>query len=159
MSDCGARPISRRIPSTSARKSGCWTWSADTLTLRLRRRSSGSDSLSALTWRPASLITRRPRGRIVPVSSASAMKSSGGTRPRDGRRVTEVRHVVEEDRELVAAEAGRQVPLADAAPDPLGDRDEERVARGVTHRVVDDLEIVEVEEEDDRQRPVVAHAP
>ena len=32
--------------------------------------------------------------------------------------------------------------------DPLGDRDEQGVAGGVAERVVDDLEVVEVEEED-----------
>ena len=35
--------------------------------------------------------------------------------------------------------------------DPLGDRDQELVAGGMAERVVDDLEVVEVEEHDDRR--------
>ena len=35
-------------------------------------------------------------------------------------------------------------------PDPLGDGDQELVAGGMAERVVDDLEVVEVEEQDDR---------
>ena len=58
--------------------------------------------------------------------------------------------VLDEDRELVAAEPGHEVALADEALDPLGHRDEERVAGAVAERVVHDLEVVEVEEEDRR---------
>ncbi len=61
---------------------------------------------------------------------------------------TERRLVLDQDGELVAAEAGDQVALADQALDALGDRDQERVAGAVAERVVDDLEVVEVEEED-----------
>ena len=63
-----------------------------------------------------------------------------------------------EDRELVAAETGDEVVMAHEAADPLGDRDEERVAGGVAEGVVDDLEVVEVDEEDGRD-PVALGAP
>ena len=53
-----------------------------------------------------------------------------------------------QDRELVAAQPGDEVAVADRAGDPLGHGDEERVAGGVAERVVDDLEVVEVDEQD-----------
>ena len=68
-------------------------------------------------------------------------------------RAAEHRLVLGEDRELVAAEPGDEVALTDQAADPLRHRDEELVAGGVAERVVDDLEVVEVEEED-RRHPV-----
>ena len=58
--------------------------------------------------------------------------------------------VRQEHRELVAAQPRRQVVGADAVPDPVRDRGEQPVAGRVAQRVVDDLEVVEVEEEDDR---------
>ena len=61
-------------------------------------------------------------------------------------------------RELVAAEAGDEVAVAHGVGDPLGDRDEECVAGGVAERVVDDLEVVEVDEEDGRHRLAAAAA-
>src|SRR4029079_11212572 len=57
-------------------------------------------------------------------------------------------HVVDEDRELVAAEAGERVAGTDAALEAPGDFDEELVAREVAQAVVDDLEAVHVDEED-----------
>ena len=65
-----------------------------------------------------------------------------------GQRALEVGRVVGEDRELVAAQAGDEVAGADRVGDPLGDGLEERVAGGVAERVVDDLEVVEVDEQD-----------
>ena len=50
--------------------------------------------------------------------------------------------------ELVAAEPGDQVLLADGAAQALGDLDQQPVAGLVAEAVVDDLEVVEVEEED-----------
>ena len=64
----------------------------------------------------------------------------------------EVGRVLGQDRELVAAEAGHEVALADRPGDPLGDRDEQRVAGRVAERVVDDLEVVEVDEQDGGDR-------
>ena len=62
--------------------------------------------------------------------------------------------VLEEDRELVAAEPGRQVVGPDAALDAFGDRGEKAIAGGVTEGVVDDLEVVEVQEEHDEPAAV-----
>ena len=55
---------------------------------------------------------------------------------------------LEQDPELVAAEAGRGVAGAQAAAQALGDLDEQLVAGGVAERVVDRLEVVEVEHAD-----------
>ena len=70
----------------------------------------------------------------------------------------QVRRVVGQDRELVAAEAGHEVAVPDRAGDPLGDGDQQGVAGGVAEGVVDDLEVVEVDEEDrgDRLAPRAA---
>ena len=72
---------------------------------------------------------------------------------RDG--ALQVRRVLGQHGELVAAEPGHEVAVPDGAGDPLGDRDEQGVAGGVAERVVDDLEVVEVEEQDrgDRLAP------
>ena len=60
-----------------------------------------------------------------------------------------------QERELVATETRHQVARPELLADPFGDGHEELVARGVTQRVVDDLEVVEVEEGHDRgRRPV-----
>src|SRR5256885_882689 len=52
-----------------------------------------------------------------------------------------------QNRKLVAAEARDRVALADRAADALGDRAEQPVSDWMTERVVDALEIVEVEAE------------
>ncbi len=59
--------------------------------------------------------------------------------------------VLEQDRELVAAEPGGGVARAELVLEPLRRRDQQLVARGVTEAVVDRLEAVEVEH-DDRDR-------
>ncbi len=55
--------------------------------------------------------------------------------------------VLEQHRELVAAEARQGVALAHARPDAASDLDQHLVAGGVAEAVVDGLEIVEVEQE------------
>jgi hypothetical protein len=55
--------------------------------------------------------------------------------------------VLEQDRELVAAEAGGGVSAANARVEPARHLDQHLVARGVAQGVVDLLEVVEVEEE------------
>jgi hypothetical protein len=52
---------------------------------------------------------------------------------------------LDDDRELVAPQAGHGVAPADHAAQPLGHLDEQRVAHRVTEAVVDGLEAVEVE--------------
>ncbi len=51
------------------------------------------------------------------------------------------------DDELVAAEPGHQFARPDGGPEPVGDLDEQLVTGGVAQRVIDDLEVVEVEEQ------------
>ena len=58
------------------------------------------------------------------------------------------RRVVDEDDELVAAEARGEVVGADGRADPVGDGREQPVAVGVAEEVVHDLEPVEVEDQD-----------
>ena len=53
----------------------------------------------------------------------------------------------QEDGELVAPHAGQRVGPADAAFEPAGDLLEQRIADGMTERVVDLLEPVEIHEE------------
>ena len=64
--------------------------------------------------------------------------------------------VRQQDRELVAAQPGRQVVGPDAAPDPVRHGRQEPVAGRVAERVVDDLEVVEVEEQHDACRGLPA---
>ena len=68
-----------------------------------------------------------------------------------------MREVGEHDRELVAAEPGQRVALAQRAAEALGDDLEQLVAVVVPERVVDLLEAVEVDEQH-RDRAVRAHA-
>ena len=56
-------------------------------------------------------------------------------------------HVLAEDRELVAAEAGHDVGRAHHRAQPVGDRHQQPVAGGVPEAVVHHLEAVEVEEQ------------
>src|SRR5207249_4486834 len=65
----------------------------------------------------------------------------------DGRRLALV-DVLEEEGKFVAAQARRGVPRPDRAGESLRDLLDEHVARVVTERVVDVLEVVQVEEED-----------
>ena len=65
-------------------------------------------------------------------------------------------HVLEQQRELVAAEPGDGVALPHTAGEPLGHVDQHRVAGGVAEAVVDRLEAVQVHEE---QRDPGAAAP
>ena len=69
---------------------------------------------------------------------------------RDGHRGAQLRLVEQQHRELVAAEARGHVPGPHARLDALGDGREQPVAGRVPQRVVDVLEVVEVEEQDDR---------
>src|SRR5258708_6432623 len=55
--------------------------------------------------------------------------------------------VLDEDGELIATQAGRRAPGADAGPKTFGDGDQEGIAGLVSQAVVDGLEVVEVDEE------------
>ncbi len=65
------------------------------------------------------------------------------------------RDVLEQDRELVPAEAGDHVGVPQHGRDPGPGLLEDLVARQVPHRVVDDLETIEVDEQHREARPVV----
>ncbi len=60
---------------------------------------------------------------------------------------------IEQDRELVPALARRDIAGTDRARDSLGDFDQQPVAGAMTQRVVDDLEVVEVEEQESNLQP------
>ena len=61
-------------------------WRAERLTDTNSGLSSGADRVARhlAAWRHAVSRTHRPSGMIRPVSSASGMNASGGTRPRVG---------------------------------------------------------------------------
>ena len=96
----------------------------------------------------------RARARARPSTESGADERAehalGGALGLDRRR-----RVLEQHRELVAAEARGEIVLAQRGAQALGDGHEQRVAGGVPERVVDALEVVEVEEHD-RRRVVVA---
>src|SRR2546427_6675645 len=74
----------------------------------------------------------------------------------DGDREGEllVAEIVEQPREFVATKPRRHVGRAERFLDPPRGRDEDVVATGVTERVVEALEVVEVDEEDGEWPPV-----
>ena len=76
---------------------------------------------------------------------AQAVEQSLG----DVDRAVDAAAVLEQDRELVAAEAGGGVAGAGGAADAIGDGLQQLVADGVAERVVDRLEVVEVDEQHD----------
>ena len=71
--------------------------------------------------------------------------------PDDGRRAGEVGRRRRQDAELVAAQPRDGVAVAQAVDEPLGDELEQLVAVLVAERVVDLLELVEVQHQE-RQR-------
>ena len=62
--------------------------------------------------------------------------------------VSRADHVIADHDELVAAEPGRGVARPNRLRDPLGDGAQQLVARGMTERVVDVLEAIDVDEDD-----------
>ena len=74
---------------------------------------------------------------------------------RDGRGVGRVAKLGQHHRELVAAESGDDVGLAQARLEPRGRLNQHRVARRVPEAVVDGREVVQVDEQN-RQAAVVA---
>ena len=76
----------------------------------------------------------------------------------DAERLAGAGEVVEEDGELVTPEPGDGVVRTHAAAQPLGDGDEQPVARLVAEAVVDVLEVVEVDEHHREQRAALGAA-
>ena len=72
--------------------------------------------------------------------------------PGHGQGLGDGRSLRGQQRELVAAEARDQVVGPELLADPFGDGDQQLVTGRVPERVVDDLEVVEIEEDDDRRR-------
>ena len=68
-----------------------------------------------------------------------------------------VAHGILQHHELVAAEAGDDVGAAHGVAQPVGHHAQELVAAGMAQRIVDLLELVEVDEMD-RERPAPAQA-
>ena len=113
---------------------------------------------SALRSRSSAVSPSVPL-RATPMLAAiigDASPRSIGSRSASARRIAIdrarllVADVVEQDRELVAAEAGGRVARSERGRDAPGGRHEDVVAAGVAERVVEDLEVVEVDEQDRR---------
>ena len=86
------------------------------------------------------------------IGPANAARSRRG-RPR-GRRRRGHQHG-----ELVAAEPDRQAVVADLGPEHLGDRDQQLVTDVMAERVVDGLEVVQVDQQHGRRPPAPGCAP
>ena len=80
---------------------------------------------------------------------AHGLDGAAGNRGRDLRR-----RALEEDRELVAAEAGDGVARSQQGPETLGDDAQQAVTRGMPEAVVDRLEVVEVDAQHGRVRAI-----
>ena len=76
------------------------------------------------------------------------LREGGGDPIGDRDRLLLVDKAVDQDAELITAEAGDKIAGAQVSTQPRGDAAQQRVAGVVTHAVVDQLEVVEVEEED-----------
>ena len=112
---------------------------------------SAARSMSVERVRPAELwaMPMLPPSRID--RSGSTNGSSSAARARGATVAASLLvDVVEEDRELVAAEAPGRVLRADDREEPLGDHREHGVGVDMAERVVDGLEVVEVDEQDGR---------
>ena len=121
--------------------------------------------------RPGGRARRRPRRRRVAEGDADARADGGDDALAEDDGDVELRadalddagdavpvdRAVEQDGELVTAEAGGGVGRAQAAAEPVGDRAQQHVAGLVAEGVVDRLEAVEVDVED--RRPHVRARP
>ncbi len=122
--------------------------------LRLARyiaASASCRSVSGWRWRRAATATPR-----LVAGELQRAGERGGDALRHRTRRARGRDVLEQDDELVAAEAGQRVARTQRLPEARGDRDEHLVADLVTQGVVDELEAIDVEEEDGRTPPALA---
>ena len=108
----------------------------------------GSCSASAMPIEAATTNSRPSRWNGVRQRLLDALGDHG--------RLAGVADVVEQERELVAAEPRDGVAGAQDGLQPPRDGDQQRVADVVAERVVDELEAVEVQEEHGGERPVRA---
>jgi hypothetical protein len=87
-------------------------------------------------------------GHDLPSVDHERVLQGGSYAPRRPDCLAGVGYVLQQHRELVAAQPARGVPAAAAAANALGHLHEQLVTRGVAEAVVDRLEVVEVEEQD-----------
>lgn len=78
------RPDRCRQPTTSSTNREPSTWTADTFTLRRSPARDGNCCCQMRTWRHACSRIHTPMPLMRPLSSATGMNSSGGTRPLSG---------------------------------------------------------------------------
>ena len=144
--------------AASLSSSACRTWS---LPARLARSSAWSAaSISSSIRRSASVAVATPMLTVTYIVSPSARRYLGVVdvpRRRSARIIAPSGVGLQQhERQLVPAVAGPDVDRARRLEDHLGDRPQDLVALEVAHRVVDRLEVVDV---DDQHRDVVAEAP
>ena len=159
----GTRPRSRRArspwPSSSLR-----SWRRSIAAAIGGSKNAKRPLPDVLAWyiaRSASRISSSGVARPAAVGDADAevdghqlgagvhRRLEGAQHPRgDGAEFRDgILDVRQHDRELVAAEPGDDVLRAHGVAQPARDGDEQRVADGVAERVVDDLEVVDVDEQ------------
>ena len=92
------------------------------------------------------------RDEVLDPVDREGLGEGGGDPVGDRDRLLLVGEAVDQDAELVAAEAGDDVAGAQVGAQARGDRAQQLVAGVVAEAVVDQLEVVEVEEEDPDRR-------
>jgi len=80
----GSSPVSASTAVTCSTSPSLTNCRQETLTLTDSPAASGIVRCQDRNWRHASLMTKRPMGRIRPVSSARGMNRAGGMMPRWG---------------------------------------------------------------------------
>ena len=100
----------------------------------------------------ATAIPMLARDEVLDPAHRVGLGEGGGDPVGDRDRLLLVGEPVDQDAELVAAEAGDDVAGAQMGAQARGDRAQQLVAGVVAHAVVDQLEVVEVEEEDPDRR-------
>ena len=78
----GTHPVNATAVRTSSHREASWSWRPEMLTDMMSREGAADSHWAACSHARSS--TQRPSGMMKPVSSASGMKRSGGTRPRVG---------------------------------------------------------------------------
>ena len=105
-----------------------------------------------LVGRRATAIPIEALTKCSTPSHRERLGEGGGDPVGDRDRLAFVGEAVDQDPELVAAEAGDDVAGAQVGAQPRRDRAQQGVAGVVAEAVVDQLEVVEVEEEDPDRR-------
>ena len=106
-----------------------------------------SSSIGWSAWRATATPTDTLTARDAETRAGPAPPTAARTRSPTSS-ATSGRRVAQQDHELLAAVAGRDVVLADGRDDRAADRAQDLVAGRVTVRVVEDLELVDVDHQD-----------